>query len=83
MKITLKLFATLSPYLPAGAVRNQVDFEVPEGTTPAAGIESLNVPPRLAHLVMIDGVFVPPEERSQRQLKAHEHLAIFPPVAGG
>ena len=83
MKITLKLFATLSPYLPAGAVRNQVDFEVPEGTTPAAVIESLNVPPRLAHLVMIDGVFVPPEERAHRQLKARQHLAIFPPVAGG
>jgi sulfur carrier protein ThiS len=83
MKITVKLFATLGQYLPAGAERHQVEIEVPDGTTPAAVIERLHVPPRMAHLVMIDGVFVPPEERPYRRLHEREQLAIFPPVAGG
>lgn len=83
MKITLKLFATLSPYLPPGARANQAVIEVPEDTTPLAIIEKFNVPRDLAHLVMIDGVYVSPEDRATRVLRDSEQLSIFPPVAGG
>ena len=83
MRVTVKLFASLGRYLPAGAVRNQIEMEFPEGVTPADVVERLNVPRDLAHLVIVDGVFVPPSERATRALAEREELAIFPPVAGG
>ena len=83
LKVTVKLFASLGQYLPTGAKRNQIDLEFPEGTTPADVVERLNVPRDLAHLVIVNGVFVPPSERSTRALAEREELAIFPPVAGG
>ena len=83
MKVTVKLFASLGQYLPAGAKRNQVEMEFPVGVTPADVVERLNVPRDLAHLVIVNGVFVPPSERATRTLAEREELAIFPPVAGG
>ena len=83
LKITVKLFASLSEYLPAGAERNQIDLEFPEGTTPGDIITQLNVPPEMAHLVILDGVFVPPSERASLVLEAGQEIAFFPPVAGG
>ena len=83
LKVTVKLFASLGQYLPSGAKRNQVEMEFPEGTTPADVVERLNVPRDLAHLVILNGVFLPPSERGTRVLAEREELAIFPPVAGG
>ena len=83
LKVTVKLFASLGQYLPSGAKRNQIEMEFPEGTTPADVVERLNVPRELAHLVILDGVFLPPSERRTRVLSEREELAIFPPVAGG
>ena len=83
LKVTVKLFASLGQYLPSGAKRNQIEMEFPEGTTPADVVERLNVPRGLAHLVIVNGVFVPPSERASRALVEREVLAIFPPVAGG
>ena len=83
MKITLKLFASLGAYLPPGAIKNAVEIEAMSGITPAGVIERFKVPLELAHLVLIDGVYVAPEERNRRNLRDNEVLAIFPPVAGG
>jgi sulfur-carrier protein len=83
MKITLKLFATLTKYLPGGASKHEVELDVPDGATPAAVITQFNLPPDLTHLVLINGVYVAPSERDKRELKEHDDLAIFPPIAGG
>ena len=48
-----------------------------------AVIERFSLPPRLVHLVLLDGAFVPPGERDGRVLHDGETLAIWPPVAGG
>lgn len=84
MKITLKLHAKLSECLPAEA-RNSgtLDVDVDAGATVASLITQFNVPPNLCHLVLIDGVFVPPAARTTRPLAEGETLAIWPPVAGG
>ena len=50
---------------------------------PAKVIESQNLPLKLCHLVLIDGVFIPPAERAKRALAEGETLAIWPPIAGG
>ncbi len=84
MRITFKLFAQLQDYLPAEAKKtNAFALELPEGTCVAHVIESFNLPPRLVHLVLLDGAFVPPAERPGRVLRDGETLAIWPPVAGG
>lgn len=83
MRIVVKLFASLGELLPPEAERNQIEMEFPAGTTPADVIALLKVPPKMAHLVILNGVFVPPSERATRELVDREELAIFPPVAGG
>ena len=83
MTITLKLFATLSKYLPAGARRNVLSLDVAEGARVGTVLDDLGVPRDQVHLALVDGVYVPLEELDARQLKAGETLAVWPPVAGG
>ncbi len=83
MKITLKLYATLSDYLPDGALHNAIEIEVPERASPSQVIDSYRLPPKLTHLVLINGVFSPPGERGTTMLTDGDTLAIWPPIAGG
>lgn len=83
MKITVKLFAMLEGYLPAGAADNQVRMEVADGATPETVFKKLNLPFEACHLVLINGVYVPPSERGSVELKEDDALAAWPPVAGG
>ena len=51
-------------------------MEFPEGTTPADVVEYLNVPRDLAHLVIVNGVFVPPSERATRALADLDDVCV-------
>ena len=83
MRITVKLFALLGRYLPAGAVDNTVEIEVGDGTTPADVIRRLALPLESCHLVLVNGHYVTPGERDRRRLDPGDALAIWPPIAGG
>jgi sulfur carrier protein ThiS len=84
MQITLKLYATLGDYLPADRRRgNELPLELPAGTTINDTIAPYGLPPKLVHLVLINGVFIPPEQRATRALVEGDVLAIWPPIAGG
>lgn len=84
MKVTLKLYATLTDYLPAEARKvNALELDLAAGTTVEQVIESQKLPRKLCHLVLIDGLFVPPAERATRPLAEGETLTIWPPIAGG
>ena len=84
MKITLKLFATLADHLPPGSHSNAATLEL-DGESPTVGelIARHNLPPKLVHLVLVNGTFVPPEARSAHALRDGDTLAIWPPIAGG
>jgi sulfur carrier protein ThiS len=41
------------------------------------------LPPKLVHLVLVNGVYIPPNQRAERPLQAGDVLAIWPPIAGG
>lgn len=84
MKISLKLYATLTDYLPIEARReNRVELEVPADATIESIITPLNLPQKLVHLVLVNGVYIPPESRATHRFSADDVLAIWPPIAGG
>jgi len=83
MNIQVKLYASLSDYLPSGAINNESTVTVSETATPAQVIHSLGIPEAMCHMVLINGVYVQPEARAHTTLEDGDHLAIWPPVAGG
>ena len=83
MRIRLKLFASLEDHLPAGARDNIADIDVADHSTPYQLIDAHHIPRESAHLVLLNGVYVVPEQRDQPVLKEGDVLAIWPPVAGG
>lgn len=84
MNVELKLFASLSKYLPPSAHRtNCVAVMVDQGASVRDLIERFHLPPELCTLVLLNGTFVPTQEWAGRILVEGDVLAIWPPVAGG
>ena len=83
MKITFKLFATLSDYLPQERQGNELPLEVNEGTSIMDLVERFQLPIKLVHLVLVNGKYIKPEDRPCYPLQENDVLAIWPPVAGG
>ena len=84
MKITFKLYASLTDYLPATArIGNRIELEVAPDATIAQIIEPYGMPIKLVHLVLVNGVYIPPEARATRCFVDGDVLAIWPPIAGG
>jgi sulfur carrier protein ThiS len=83
VKVTLKLYATLGGYLPPGARQNTVEVDAEEGASAMSLLARFGVPPESVHLLLLNGVFVPPERRQDTNLKPGDVLAVWPPVAGG
>jgi sulfur carrier protein ThiS len=84
MQITFKLYAGLTQYLPPEArVGNAMTLTLPAGTTIMQAIEPFVLPMKLVHLVLVNGVYIAPEQRAEHALKEGDVLAIWPPIAGG
>lgn len=84
MNITLKLFASLTDYLPVESkYTNIVTLDVPTGTTIGSVIEQHNLPEKWVHLVLVNGVYIYPDKRATHTLVEGDVLAIWPPIAGG
>lgn len=83
MQITIKLYAMLIGYLPDNAERNVGTLELNPDTSVATVVKQLNLPMELVHLVLVNGVYIYPEEQLNTLLKEGDALAIWPPVAGG
>lgn len=84
MKITFKLFATLTDYLPAEAQQtNRLELDIDPTTTIEDLAERFHLPGNLVHLVLVNGLYIEHEERARRTLQEGDTLAIWPPIAGG
>lgn len=84
MRITFKLYAGLTDYLPPDRrAGNRTVLDIPPESTVADVIAPFQLPMKLVHLVLINGVYVAPEQRATRTLQEGDVLAIWPPVAGG
>lgn len=83
MKVTLKLYASLGSFLPAGAHRNAIEIEVPEGSSIGDVLAQHQVPRENCHLILVNGHFAPPATADEKVLTDGDVLAVWPPVAGG
>lgn len=80
MKIELRLFASLGPYMPEGSSRNTLRaFDIKEGTTTHALLQELNVPIASVKTIFLNGIHA----RGDEILKDGDRVGVFPPVAGG
>ncbi len=75
IKIDLKLFATLSRYLP----ENADAYEVDENKTVEELILDIGLPSGLVKLIFINGK----QQKESYLLKADDRVGLFPPVGGG
>ena len=84
MKATLKLFATLSRFLPAEVQRTScLDLDLQPGATLQELITRFRIPPDQCALVLVNGVFIPAADRASRALVEGDTVAIWPPIGGG
>jgi sulfur carrier protein ThiS len=84
MKITLKLYASLTDRLPAEArTTHRIELDIEPGTTILDVIRRQRIPEAVCAIVLVDGEWVARPERATRVLSEGEVIAIWPPVAGG
>ncbi|MCG8487888.1 MAG: MoaD/ThiS family protein [Candidatus Thiodiazotropha sp.] len=83
IQVEFKLFASLMSYLPAGAKDHAVMVEMADGSTVYDLMDKYQVPREQAHLVVCNGLFVPPSQRESHCLQDGDSIALWPPVAGG
>ena len=84
MKITLKLFASLTDYLPAELkYTNMMAMDIAPDASIMQVIAPLSLPEKMVHLVLVNGKYIAPEHRHSQTLEEGDVLAIWPPIAGG
>ncbi len=84
MNVTLKLFASLTDYLPdESKYTNIVALAIAPDTTISQLVALYRLPPKLVHLVLVNGSYIAPELRARKTLQEGDVLAIWPPIAGG
>jgi len=80
VRVELRLFANLRDRLPREA-RGRTTVVLPQGATVGDVVQKFQIPPALAHLVLVNGVNI--EGDMNRELQSGDEISIFPPVAGG
>ena len=79
MKIELKLYASLTPYMPEKTGENLHLVEITEGITIGQFLENLKIPNGAVRIIFLNGVHA----RADEILKEGDRLGVFPPLAGG
>ncbi len=70
-------------YLPVGTKGHAVSVDIEAGVTVQQLIEQFKISNEMAFLVMVNGVYIQPEDRQTTILSEQDTLAIWPKVAGG
>lgn len=79
MTVEVRLFATLTQFLPSGSKAGMAVLDLPEGTTIADLTHRLGIPPGLDRVLLLNGTNVEADAR----LRGGDVVDIFPPLAGG
>ena len=76
MKITLKLYAGLSQYLPENAVRNEAEIRIDPEVDLQGVLDCYGIPSEQIFLVLVNGVYIPPDDREGYMLSELDALAV-------
>lgn len=79
MKIKVKLYATLRPYLGDLPSGTPVEMDVPVGLTMGALVEQLKLPLEEVKICFVNGRAV----ELDQVLEEGGEIGIFPPIGGG
>lgn len=79
MTVEVRLFATLTQFLPSGSKAGMAVLDLPEGATIADLTHRLGIPPGLDRVLLLNGTNVEVDAR----LRGGDVVDIFPPLAGG
>ncbi len=79
MVIELRLYASLSRYLPEEREGNSCRMEVEPGITIQDVLQRLHIPSEIPKVIFLNGVHA----RGDEVLQEGDRLGVFPPVAGG
>lgn len=79
MRVEVRLFATLAPYLPQDASDGSALLDIAEDSTVADMAGALGIPVELSRIILVND-----EEADEgRRLRPGDIVTLFPPLAGG
>ena len=79
MKVTVKLYATLSRYGLGQRAGTPYEMELPEEATLQKLIEQLKIPIEETRITFVNGIIQEPDWK----LKDGDEVGLFPPIGGG
>jgi len=88
MKVTVRLYATLTQHVPEGILDEQPDgirpgapfkITLPSGTTLGDLVAALSLPENLVKITFVNGII----QKLDYQLQPGDQVGMFPPIAGG
>ena len=82
MEVKFKLFASLRDYLPNPS-NSELDLEVDETATPLDLMAKFSIPAESVHLILVNGIYIAPDQAGENALAPGDVLALWPPIAGG
>lgn len=79
MRVSVKLFATLTHYGPGVRAAEPFEVDLSDNARVIDLINTLHIPPVEAHVVFINNLIV----QHETPIKLGDSIGIFPQVAGG
>ena len=79
MRVEVRVFATLAPYLPKDNQDGSAVLELVEGSTVGDAAGTLGIPQDFPRIVLVNGE----NADEHRRLRTGDVVTLFPPLAGG
>jgi len=79
MRVTVKLFATLSQYGHGKRAGAPIEVELPARSTLRDLSSQLKIPPEATRVAFVNGIIQEPDCK----LKEGDQVGMFPPIGGG
>lgn len=79
MRVTVRLYASLAKYEPRGNRGAPIPVDLPDGATVADLLAHLGIPREHARMIVSDDEQI----ADTAVLRDGQHVALYPPIAGG
>lgn len=79
MKVAVRLFATLTPFLPGHSRGGEAELDVPDDLSLLGLRALLGIPPDLSVVALVNGE----DTLGDQRLAPGDVVSLFPPLVGG